>query len=299
MQQASQATIVAQSATPEGFLLQVRKDSQGLLNVPGLDLTLISIHLGMPSEMSCRRQDQWFRGTAVHGDLDIIPAETPSLWQMHDENDTSILLGLPQEKLRSAANDLELDSARLEVRSRFQIRDRELESIGGAIRRELELNFPSGRLCLDGLTTALASRLVTCHSSLAQPSSTQRDGLQLGGYRLKRVLSFIEENLDDKLSIARLGAVAGLASTHLKVSFRNATGLPVHQYVIQRRVERAKALLRSDHLSMAEVALQAGFSHQSHMARHMQRVMGVSPLAMKRLLNEASEEATNVSEVAN
>jgi AraC family transcriptional regulator len=57
----------------------------------------------------------------------------------------------------------------------------------------------------------------------------------------------------------------------------------VHQYVIQRRVERAKDLLMQDKLSIAEIALASGFSHQSHLARHMRRSVGLSPRAMKRL----------------
>jgi len=62
----------------------------------------------------------------------------------------------------------------------------------------------------------------------------------------------------------------------------------MHQYVIQRRVERAKTLMREDSLSMAEIAQAVGFAHQSHMARHMRRVLGMAPLAMKRMLGEAA-----------
>jgi AraC family transcriptional regulator len=65
-------------------------------------------------------------------------------------------------------------------------------------------------------------------------------------------------------------------------------GRPVHRYVMERRVERAKTLLMQDRLTITEIALAAGFAHQSHMARHMRRVLGVAPRAMKRLLAESS-----------
>jgi AraC family transcriptional regulator len=61
----------------------------------------------------------------------------------------------------------------------------------------------------------------------------------------------------------------------------------VHQYVIQRRIERAKDLLMQNKLSIAEIALTTGFSHQSHLARHMRRSVGLSPRAMKRLFADA------------
>lgn len=53
--------------------------------------------------------------------------------------------------------------------------------------------------------------------------------------------------------------------------------MPVHQYVVQRRVERARALLLQGALSASQGALESGFAHQSHMAHCMNRLLGVSP----------------------
>ena len=60
--------------------------------------------------------------------------------------------------------------------------------------------------------------------------------------------------------------------------FKEATGLPPHQYVILRQVERAKQLLQgSADLSLAEVAAQAGFCDQSQFSHHFKRLVGVTP----------------------
>lgn len=69
---------------------------------------------------------------------------------------------------------------------------------------------------------------------------------------------------------------------YLKTLFKRSTGVPVHEYVVQRRVERAKVLLMRGELPASQVALQAGFAHQSHMARCMRRVLGVAPTALAR-----------------
>jgi AraC family transcriptional regulator len=53
--------------------------------------------------------------------------------------------------------------------------------------------------------------------------------------------------------------------------------MPAHQYVVRRRVERAKMLLLQGRLAMSQVALESGFAHQSHMARCMRRVLGMTP----------------------
>ncbi|MCY1008311.1 helix-turn-helix transcriptional regulator [Nannocystis pusilla] len=64
--------------------------------------------------------------------------------------------------------------------------------------------------------------------------------------------------------------------------FRRSLGLPVHTYVIHRRVDRARALLLRGSMAASQVALEVGFSHQSHMARCMRRVLGVTPTSLTR-----------------
>ncbi len=278
--------ILAQMRTTDGIAFQLRRDFMGVLEVPELENVLVSVHVGTPTRVSCRRGGQRFTGTSVHGDIDVIPSRTAARWEMHDDNDTALLLSLPQALLEAVAVESGMDAAGLEIRNRFQIRDRELETLGWAMKREMETGCPSGPIYMSGLTLALASRLVAWHSSAARMPKALNEGLS--GLRLKQVLAFIEEQLAEDLSLEQIAAVAGVSASHVKTLFRKAMGVPVHQYVIQRRVERAKELLSKDSLSMAEIAAAAGFAHQSHMARHMRRVLGMPPLAMKRLLAETA-----------
>ena len=76
--------------------------------------------------------------------------------------------------------------------------------------------------------------------------------------------------------------MAHMSPDHFARSFKAATGLSPHQYVIQRRVERAKTLLSDTGLTVAEVARAVGFSNPSHLATHVRRVLGVSPGALRR-----------------
>ena len=75
-----------------------------------------------------------------------------------------------------------------------------------------------------------------------------------------------------------MAAVARLSPYHFARQFKAATGLPPHQYVIARRVERAKQLLQGGgDFSLAEVAAHAGFSDQSQFSHHFKRIVGVTP----------------------
>jgi AraC family transcriptional regulator len=80
-----------------------------------------------------------------------------------------------------------------------------------------------------------------------------------------------------------MAAVARLSPYHFARQFKKATGLPPHQYVIARRVERAKQLLQAKTgLSLAEVAARAGFSDQSQFCHHFKRLVGVTPGQFRR-----------------
>jgi AraC family transcriptional regulator len=273
--------IFAFGETADGLALQLRSDPAGVLNVPELQRVLVAIHVGAAARISCRRGGECHTGSAVHGDIDIVPARIDARWEIHDQNDTALILSLLPSLLDTVAEEQGFDSRRVEIRNRFQIRDAQLENICWALKAEMEANYPSGRLYTDSLAVSVASRLVTTHSSIAQPRAAQNGGL--GGRRLKQTLAYIEDNLSEDLSLARIAAITGISGSHFKTLFRESAGVPVHQYVVQRRIERAKDLLMQDKLSLAEIALATGFSHQSHLARHMRRSVGLSPRAMKLL----------------
>jgi AraC family transcriptional regulator len=278
----STARIFEQDRTRGGFVAQLRSDSSGRLDVPELTQALVSVHVGRAAKMSCRRGGLSHTGMAVHGDIDIIPACVAARWEMLDENDQALLLVMPRQLLDAVAEEHGGPAGRpLELRNRFQHRDRQLQSIAWAIKSELEMGSPSGQLYLEGLGQSVAARLVAAHSSVSV--SEQRHG-GLDGRRLKLALEFIEANLTAELTLTELATTAGMSVSHFRSGFRRSVGVPVHQYVIERRLECAKGLLMREDYTIAEVALASGFTHQSHLARHMQRSTGLSPLQMKRVI---------------
>ncbi len=283
--------ILAYGETAGGLALQLRSDPAGVLDVPELQSVLVAIHVGAAAKISCRRGGESHTGSAVHGDIDIIPARINARWEIHDNNDTALILALPPSLLDTVAEEQGFDSRRVEIRNRFQIRDPQLENICWALKAEMESNYPSGRLYMDSLAVSVASRLVSSHSSVAQRPTAQNGGL--GGRRLKQTLAYIEDHLSEDLSLSRIASITGVSTSHFKTLFRESAGVPVHQYVIQRRIERAKDLLMRGELSIAEIALVTGFSHQSHLARHMRRSVGLSPHAMKRLFADTSSIPSN------
>jgi AraC family transcriptional regulator len=213
--------------------------------------------------------------------VEIIPANTPSVWEVA-EKDTYLALSVSPEILSAVAEHLDLDPGRIEIRNRFQVRDAQLESIGWALKAEMESGYPSGQLYFDSLALSVAARLVRCHSSVSPvPVNGGKSIRRMSGPKLREVLSYIEDHLSQNVSLADIAGVAGLSVSHFKSLFRESVGMPAHQYLVRRRLERAKSLLGEGKMSISQIALETGFSHQSHLARHMRRVLGVSPKALR------------------
>ena len=231
----------------------------------------LKVHVGTPVRGACKQQ----RFVYTEGDVDIMPAGSAETWVEEDAG-TSLLLQLSPALLQRAAQDLGLDPRRAGLHERHQCRDPQIEHIARALEAESSAGAPSGLLYAESLGMALAVHLLGRYPAPAAP----RGGLST--LRLRRVRDFIEAHLDRDLTIARIADAVGLGSSHLKTQFKRATGVTVHAYVMQRRVERAKQLLMHGELSAAQVALDAGFAHQSHMARCMRRVLGVTPSALTR-----------------
>jgi len=252
---------------------RIASDPAGVIDAPARLNPGIVIHVGQSVEIDCRRGGRTHRGLAVHGDVDIIPPGTPSRWELK-RRDTALIIGIQSPFLRSLAEQRGLDFQRVEVLNRFQARDLQLEHIAWALKAEMEGGHPGGGLFTDSLAAALGVRLLERHSSA---SLLKEDRFSMPGRKLRLVLSHIEDNLTRELSLSEIAAVAGMGISNFKNVFRASVGLPVHQYVIQRRVERAKSLLKEGDLPIGQVAVEAGFTHQSHLARHLRRATGVSP----------------------
>src|SRR5580704_7185682 len=117
------------------------------------------------------------------------------------------------------------------------------------------------------------------NAPIAESLPPNRGGLSPA--RTHRICEYINSNLDQNISLEALAEMAGLSTHHFARAFKQTVGLPPHGYVLQRRIEHAQQMLRNTDLSMSEIALSAGFSDQSHLARHFRRITGRSPSVVR------------------
>ena len=135
------------------------------------------------------------------------------------------------------------------------------------------------RLEADGLGLALVSLLV--RASRSEPRQT-RDRYALNDRRLSRLMEYIEDHLADDFSVLELSQVGGVSTTAITSGFREAIGCSPWQFVLMRRVERAKLELTLTQLTITQVALKYGFSSSQHFATVFKKFVGTTPTDYRR-----------------
>jgi AraC family transcriptional regulator len=104
----------------------------------------------------------------------------------------------------------------------------------------------------------------------------------LAPWQERRAKDILSNNLDGEIGIAQVAKACGLSSSQFSRSFRRSTGVSPHQWLLRRRIEVAKRLLRDADISLSEVGQACGFADQSHFTRVFNRAAGVSPGAWRR-----------------
>ncbi|MFZ0523138.1 MAG: helix-turn-helix domain-containing protein [Candidatus Acidiferrales bacterium] len=113
--------------------------------------------------------------------------------------------------------------------------------------------------------------------ALPMPENTTVSRGGLSPALTHRICEYIESHLDEKISLDSLAGMAGLSAHHFARAFRQSVGKPPHGYLLQRRLEHVEQLLRDTRLPLSQIAQVAGFSDQSHLARHFRRLTGMPP----------------------
>ena len=210
------------------------------------------------------------------GSILMVPAGSAARWRWSSHSDSLHVFLEPALVARVAAEAFELDAARVSVPPLDGLHLPQLRAVMGAVNDELMADAPGGRLAAESLANILAVHLIR-HVVAPRSPARGRDGALPRG-RLRAVVEYVEEHLDAGLTLEQMAAAAHLSVYHFARQFKAATRLPPHQYVIARRVERARQLLQTGtDLSLAEVAAHAGFSDQSQFTHHFKRVVGVTP----------------------
>ena len=214
------------------------------------------------------------------GAISLFPKGTRHRVSYSDEID-QLTLNINPERMMNAFGD-SLPKSTLELQEREELKDARIEHLLHGLQQDWEQGSPAGSLYGELLVNAISVCLATQYAIPSLNPSTSLSVMPKS--RLNRVLAYVEENIEDAVHLSTLAQTAGMSVYHFAKVFKASTGKSPHQYILQRRIERAKVLLSKPDLSLSEISLQAGFSDQSHLTNVFRRFLGVTPSQYRALV---------------
>jgi AraC family transcriptional regulator len=165
----------------------------------------------------------------------------------------------------------------LPASSRMAFSDSRLLALARVFEADCLAGGPCDRLLGDGLSVGLFSLL-----SQTRPPAPPAYRGGLTDRQLRAVRDHVEAHLCEAVDSAKLARLAGVSPSHFQRAFKVSMGKPPHQWLVGQRIVRAQELLLARAASLAQVALDTGFSDQPHFTRVFSRIVGASPGAWRR-----------------
>jgi AraC family transcriptional regulator len=248
---------------------------------PAIHHPFLIYHLTRPTVVM-RKIEGSARERALIGPrrISLTPGEATTRWQ-HSGHPEILQVYLRQSVFEAAVSQMYgCDATGAQIVPRFAILDPLLEQLAIAIATALKDGNSDDVLYIDTLAQMMAVQLAKHHSKRSQ--AARAAAKPAPGKKIRRLMDFIEEHLDGDLTLEVMAGELQISALYLPRAFKSAVGQSPHRYVLGRRVERAKTLLRNTDSPVADVALSSGFSSQSHLSNWFLRMMGVSPAAYRR-----------------
>ncbi|WP_417811136.1 helix-turn-helix domain-containing protein [Thalassospira alkalitolerans] len=205
----------------------------------------------------------------------LMPAFLTSDWAVHGEVELFHIY-IPHaawERAVVEAFDIEPNAVELPEKTFFL--DPLIEQTIRHAMLPLDWNAPADRMAMSNAGQMLMGHMLQSYSSKRDLEFRVRGGLSP---RIKhRIFDFIEANLDQALSLEQISAEAGLSPWHFARMFRQSVGEAPHKYVLRRRIEAAKSMLRHPEQTVADIAAATGFSSQAHLTTRFSGFTGLTP----------------------
>lgn len=219
------------------------------------------------------------RCSSGRGAITVTPVGIVPSWHSHTPSEV-ILCALDSNFIGTILSELDRRPGAAPImRPKFQ--DTAIRRLITLLLEELQAGAPSGKLYGDSLAHALAVRYL----QLGERVRYERvhSGVSaLPSHALKRVLERIEHSFQSEVSLASLAEETGYSRGHFLKMFRASTGTTPHQYVLKRRVDHARFLLKRREIGIVDIAADCGFSSQAHLTQIFRQHVGVTPAEYRR-----------------
>lgn len=240
---------------------------------------LVSVQLSGSSHLYQERGGREWEHEVAAGHVIVTPAGAPKTWRRSGSGTLMVVSIPPQHLLSVFERATGKSGAMPRVRDEFAADDARLAELGRLVWAELSQNRVGMRIAIEAALEQLVLQLIREHCAL-EPAPVPP--VSISPHKLRLAKAFIQENLADDLAVDAIARAVGMSAYHFAHAFRAATGVPPHRYVMQRRMERAKSLLRGSELTLTEIAQRVGYSSASHFSVGFRKLTQVAPSAYRK-----------------
>jgi len=173
------------------------------------------------------------------------------------------------------------------LKTMFSTLDAGLAGLSAEIRRCIIADPIAPGAYLDSLTDAILTRLIGWHLA---PTTERPDSREtLSPAMARRLAHMVEDRIDGPIPVSDLASMAGLSRAHFSRAFAHNFGAPPRDYILSRRIARARALLTDSDISASEIAMRCGFANPSHLTTSFRQEIGLTPTGYRRAMNQSRE----------
>ena len=192
---------------------------------------------------------------------------------------------LPRVALDAIADDANAPRIRdLSYEPGAGVNDVTISGLGSLLLPALSHPDQANPLFVDHVLLAVGAHIAQTYGGMRPMSRLARGGL--APWQERRAREFLRASIKRGVALKEVARECGLSVAHFSNAFRRTLGVAPHKWLIEQRVALSKEKLRDGRSSLSDVAAECGFSDQSHLARHFQRIVGVTPGAWRRALKE-------------
>jgi AraC-like DNA-binding protein len=168
----------------------------------------------------------------------------------------------------------------LDCEPALAVRDPIVGQLGVSLLPTLDHPDSANKLFVEYVMLAVHAHVAQTYGGMTATARMVRGGL--ARWQERRAKELMEAKLGQSISMSQMAQECGLSAAHFARAFRRTTGQAPHRWLLQQRLDRAKQLLLSSALPLAQIALTCGFAEQSHFTRTFTRNVGISPGAWRR-----------------
>lgn len=250
------------------------------VEIPAMRDFMLVAYLNGVTPMQRRFEGRWSRTTCAPGNVSLLTRSQPSHW--HWDADIAVShLYLTADFVSSVAREFTGRSvADVTLADKLRVDDPILSLGVQAIAQEATQRGAGGRLYVDAVARQIVIHLLRqyCDISLSRPSAVSA----LSAAELRRIEDYVDAHLDHNIGLEDLSAQVTMGVTTFARCFKSSTGVAPYEYVMQRRIDRARDLLEHSHDAIKQIAVNCGFSDQAHLTRAFKKQIGAPPAQFRQ-----------------